>query len=768
MSTTDTSPADGGYSGSWADWIGESLGATPTPDRHGPRRERGASARRRRRDSQAAEFADARGGYGDDGFDEAAAEDGEPAADRYFRPDDEYDFDDEDDYADLPGWDDRLAGLARQRARLVDVEDDDLEPDPGDGADSTADRPDARTHGSTTASTRQPGTAFRDRVPKAACDGETTGGPSEYSSGTDDDVAPNAHPGSHDANASTRGKQDDEGDRDGGGAPNTRSTGGGRSGAKSTATAGSAAWRRDRTARPHPFPSSDPHWMPEPPTAPPAVAHARSGGTARAHGDSADRETDTGSRPAAHSTAAFRQDARANQDAGSPARDTPGTDPTRGATPRSDHGPTGRPDHSAERRSGHEVNARSNRGRTTAPDYDRTARADHGGARRSDHDRTALPDDERAARSVGDITAGSAHGTDARPDHDPAIPPEHDVPDRDPDVGVGYAAGATQDYDNEIRSGRGSAPRPGDDPDTRSGYGADAYPEDGTGARGYDAGTPSAYDEGAHSAYRPGTRSANGPSVRSGYGPSTRAEVAARSRAEAAAALARLHRNSGGTRRRVGADREPWSVRERMWDARERWAAPLLGMLGVCAVVAAVLVQVNKSGEPTSAAAAPTVVPATSAAPDDSAAPESPAAGNGATTPVGAATPECPAEVKGEHVRGNGPGGTRTGPDAILALQHAYYVARSGALARELVAADAAVPSAADIQAGIDTIPPLTTHCVQIAPGAFAGQYIVIVTEFRPDDSRRIWSPQLVMTTTDADRTVINAIIPLPDDATPR
>ncbi|MCP9624382.1 hypothetical protein FOH10_18450 [Nocardia otitidiscaviarum] len=218
----------------------------------------------------------------------------------------------------------------------------------------------------------------------------------------------------------------------------------------------------------------------------------------------------------------------------------------------------------------------------------------------------------------------------------------------------------------------------------------------------------------------------------------------------------------------MGADREPWSVRERMWDARERWAAPLLGLLGVCAVVAAVLVQVNKSGEPTPAAAAPTVVPATSAAPDDSAAPESPAAGNGATAPVGAATPECPAEVKGEHVRGNGPGGTRTGPDAILALQHAYYVARSGALARELVAADAAVPSAADIQAGIDTIPPLTTHCVQIAPGAFAGQYIVIVTEFRPDDSRRIWSPQLVMTTTDADRTVINAIIPLPDDATPR
>ncbi|WP_280353749.1 hypothetical protein, partial [Nocardia otitidiscaviarum] len=274
MSTTDTSPADGGYSGSWADWIGESLGAPPPPDRHGPRRERGASARRRRRDSQAAEFADARGGYGDDGFDEAAAEDGEPAADRYFRPDDEYDFDDEDDYADLPGWDDRLAGLARQRARLVDVEDDDLEPEPGDGADSTADWPDAGTHGSTTASTRQPGTAFRDRVPKAACDGETAGGPSEYSSGTDDDVAPNAHPGSHDANASTRGKHDDEGDRDGGGAPSTRSTGGGRSGAESSAPAGGAAGRGGGAAPPPPLAATGPPGVgagppPPPPPAPP-------------------------------------------------------------------------------------------------------------------------------------------------------------------------------------------------------------------------------------------------------------------------------------------------------------------------------------------------------------------------------------------------------------------------------------------------------------------------------------------------------------------
>ncbi|WP_306363589.1 hypothetical protein [Nocardia sp. CC227C] len=582
MSTIDTSPTDGGYSGSWADWIGESLGAPAPPDRRVPRRESGAPARSRRGDDRAG-FADAPGGYGDDGFDAAATPDVGPEADRYIRMDDEYDFDDEGgDYDDLPGWDDRLAGLTRQRARLVDDEDD-LEPDP------------------------------------------------DYSGGTDHAAV--------------------------------------RSDPQSSAAVGSAAWRRDRTARPHPFPSADPHWMPEPPTAPPAVAHARSGGAARAHRDSAGDDT----------------------------------------------------------------------------------------------------------------TVGPVHGADARPDHDTGIPPEHDTADHDAGAGSRFATGAPPDYDTDNRSGGGSPTRFEEDGETRPGYGAGT--REGTAAHGYDAGTPSGRDEGTwpgdegmRAASDAGSRSAYGHTARSAYRPGTRSEVAARSRAEAAAALARLHRTSGGTRRRSVANREPWSLRERMWDSRERWAAPLLGVLAVCAVAAAVLVQVNKSSEP-APAAAPTVVPATSAGSagsegsegSGSEAPESPvASSNDATAPVGAATPECPAEVKGEHVRGNGPGGTRTGPDAILALQHAYYVARSGALARELVAADAAVPSAADIQAGIDTIPPLTTHCVQISPGAFSGQYIVIVTEFRPDASRRIWSPQLVMTTTAADRTLINAVIPLPDDATPR
>ncbi|WP_306356696.1 MULTISPECIES: hypothetical protein [unclassified Nocardia] len=722
MSTIDTSPTDGGYSGSWADWIGESLGAPPPPDRRA-RRERGAPARSRRGDDRAAEFPDAQGGYDhaqrgydDDGFDDAAAPDGEPVPGRYIRLDDEYDFDDESgDYDDLPGWDDRLAGMARLHARLLE-EDDDLDPAPA-YADSADDRPaggpDPATgtqRSTATASRRLPDTASRDRLPQAEAEGDTTGEtadrPTGYTGGTDD----YAHPGGHDGNAGTH----DEGGYDDGGTPGTRSRGR-RSGSDSSGAAGSTAWRRDRAARPHPFPSSDPHWMPEPPTAPPAVAHARSGGAARAQRDSADRGTDTGSRTVGHSTAAFRKDARADQDAGSPVRHTPGTQSAFGATPRSGHGSTARPDHSGERRSGHDVHARSDRDRTAPSNRDSTVRSDR----------------DRGARS-DDTAAGSMYGTDIRPDHDAGIPPP-----RDAGAGSRYAAGDPPDYDADTRRG------------------------DRTDAQGYDAGTPPSCDEGTRSAYRAGTRSA--------YGPGSRAEVAARSRAEAAAALARLHRTSGGTRRRVGADREPWSLRERMWESRERWAAPLLGVLAVCAVVAAVLVQVTKSGEPTPAAAAPTAVPATSAASDVAAAPESPAAApNDATAPVGAATPECPAEAKGGQVRGNGPGGTRTGPDAILALQHAYYVARSGALARELVAADAAVPSAADIQAGIDTIPPLTTHCVQITPGAFAGQYIVIVTEFRPDDSRRIWSPQLVMTTTDADRTVINAIIPLPDDATPR
>lgn len=169
----------------------------------------------------------------------------------------------------------------------------------------------------------------------------------------------------------------------------------------------------------------------------------------------------------------------------------------------------------------------------------------------------------------------------------------------------------------------------------------------------------------------------------------------------------------------------------------------LLGVAGVAALGAAAYVQFAVVGgdEPRApAAAAPS-----------------------ATVPAApGADPHCVAERVGNTVQGNEPGGTDSGPSAIFGFQHAYYVARSGEQARALVAGDAAVPPAADIQRGIDTIPEGTTYCVRIAPGAFVGQYTVAVTEYRPGSAPLGYNPQLVTTMRIGDRTLITGIGPMP------
>ncbi|MFD3508160.1 hypothetical protein [Nocardia sp. NPDC058666] len=126
-------------------------------------------------------------------------------------------------------------------------------------------------------------------------------------------------------------------------------------------------------------------------------------------------------------------------------------------------------------------------------------------------------------------------------------------------------------------------------------------------------------------------------------------------------------------------------------------------------------------------------------------------------TSAGPVTAACPTEQIGTMVRGKGEGGTDSGIAAILAFQHAYYVARSGDQARTLVAAEAVAPSAAAIQAGIDSTPVGTTHCVEITPGAFAGQYLVKVTAFRPDAAPSTYTPQLVGTAEVGGKTLISS-----------
>ncbi len=116
----------------------------------------------------------------------------------------------------------------------------------------------------------------------------------------------------------------------------------------------------------------------------------------------------------------------------------------------------------------------------------------------------------------------------------------------------------------------------------------------------------------------------------------------------------------------------------------------------------------------------------------------------------------CVSTREGNLIRGNGVGSTTSGPDAIMAFEHAYYSERSGDRARAVVAPDAAVGAAAQIQSGIDTVPLGTSHCVSIVDLA-EGRYAVELSEFHPDKSS-ITYKQVVTTAVRDGRTVITAI----------
>ncbi|MFD3508428.1 hypothetical protein [Nocardia sp. NPDC058666] len=128
-------------------------------------------------------------------------------------------------------------------------------------------------------------------------------------------------------------------------------------------------------------------------------------------------------------------------------------------------------------------------------------------------------------------------------------------------------------------------------------------------------------------------------------------------------------------------------------------------------------------------------------------------AGNLTADPAG----QCPTERTDTVVRSAEAGGTDSGPDAVLAFQHAYYVTRSGAQARAVVTPDADVSPAAVIQRGIDTIPVGTTHCVRITTVA-ADRFTVEVTEFRPAGAPATYTKQSVRTAQVGDRTLITGI----------
>lgn len=105
------------------------------------------------------------------------------------------------------------------------------------------------------------------------------------------------------------------------------------------------------------------------------------------------------------------------------------------------------------------------------------------------------------------------------------------------------------------------------------------------------------------------------------------------------------------------------------------------------------------------------------------------------TAPTLDITPPAPASALTTEIDATAcrtdPGDQKSGPGVIAAFEHAYYVTRSGTAVRALTTPDASLPTKEKIQAGIDTVPTGTTHCVRTTPIA-AGIYSVALTEMRP------------------------------------
>ncbi|WP_245668879.1 hypothetical protein [Nocardia xishanensis] len=126
--------------------------------------------------------------------------------------------------------------------------------------------------------------------------------------------------------------------------------------------------------------------------------------------------------------------------------------------------------------------------------------------------------------------------------------------------------------------------------------------------------------------------------------------------------------------------------------------------------------------------------------------------------PVLGGGPGCEPTRSGQLVRGNGTGSLASGPDAILAFQHAYYVTKSGAEARAVTTPDAAVSRVDVIDAGIASVPPGSRHCVLVLPLP-DGRFDVVITETRPDAVVRTYR-QFVTVTQRGDDVLISKIAP--------
>ncbi|WP_330256771.1 hypothetical protein OG874_20755 [Nocardia sp. NBC_00565] len=185
-----------------------------------------------------------------------------------------------------------------------------------------------------------------------------------------------------------------------------------------------------------------------------------------------------------------------------------------------------------------------------------------------------------------------------------------------------------------------------------------------------------------------------------------------------------------------------------------RVVAVLIVLGVVLAVVSVVMFVFGGSGEQKRPAAAttPAATPGTAGRTPGTTAP--------GDQPSAVATPGCEQRRTGDVISGTDPGGTSDGPSAILAFERAYYVQRSGFAARGVVANDANVPAADQIQRGINQVPVGTLYCVQITrAGSDVGEahWEVRLTQQRPGEQPQTFT-QIVTTRTAGNRTLITAI----------
>ncbi|MGF6884045.1 hypothetical protein ABIA39_003714 [Nocardia sp. GAS34] len=183
----------------------------------------------------------------------------------------------------------------------------------------------------------------------------------------------------------------------------------------------------------------------------------------------------------------------------------------------------------------------------------------------------------------------------------------------------------------------------------------------------------------------------------------------------------------------------------------------VLILAGIAIVVVSVILTVLHTGKHRHpgmlSAPAPTLAGAAAA----SAAPSS-SASDVPSVPGVIASDGCEQRHDADVVSGTDPGGTGSAPDAILAFERAYYVQRSGYAARAVVAPDAKVPAADQIQRGINKTPVGTRYCVSITRGSPDGtQWEVRLTEQKPTKDPKTYT-QIITTQTVGGRTLIAAI----------